>query len=214
MIRRIAKWVRIVVLSMICLGSLVLGWPLANEYLQNRSRLEQLQSLQSSHRDLKQREKEIAFQHAELESQLVALDTRATTGSSVTERRDQVLALVRQRDCRIRQVVLEDTELRGWKGPTDTVSRRVESEDSGEESYRLNSTTMKLVITGQYSNVHRLVSDLVDARYLAIVQFLTIQPIDSTATTVQLDLRMSFFGLDTPDNTEDALETDLVAQSS
>ena len=214
MIRRIVKWVRIVVLSMTCLGSLLLGWPLASEYLQNRSRIEQLQSLQTSHRDLKQREKEITFQHAELESQLAALDTRATTGSSVTERRDQVLALVRQRHCRIRQVVLEDTDLRGWKGPTDTVSRRVESEESGEDSYQLNSTTMKLVITGQYNNVHHLVRDLVDARYLAIVQFLTIQPIDSTAATVQLDLRMSFFGLDTPDNTEDALETDLVAQSS
>lgn len=201
MVRRIVVWTRVLVTGLCVLLGLFVGVPRFSEYQGNKQLIEEFETMVDSHQTLKLREASILKQGEELKQSIADFRKRATTSENVTEVRDAILALIRDSGCKVRQFEMEDMARRNWRSVGDSVLGSDEAVAVEPGIYELCSSDLNVVTTGRYESIQGFLHALEGARFLSVIQDMTIQPIDSEGATVQLELRMSFFGLETPERT-------------
>ncbi len=212
MVRRIVVWTRGLVTGLCLLLGLAVGLPLLSEYRENEQVIDEFEAMVYSHQSLKLREVSILKQGEELKACIADFQKRATTSENVTEVRDAILAIIRDHGCKLRQFEMEDMTRRNWQSFGDSVLASNDTVSVEMGNYDLCTANLNVVITGRYESVQMFLQALEEARFLSVIQELTIQPIDSEGATVQLELRMSFFGLETPERTiKDELMPGLMA---
>lgn len=179
---------------------------MADEYLHHRQVVRDIEELRAEHQRLFEQRNSMEARHEQLSEKLATYEQRSITAESMNTFRDKIVEMVREHGCRIRQARVTDPQTRPWKGPED--DPLVSTSDSGfaEEGFDLVTTQLHLTVTGDFSAIQKLCKEIVEANYLAVTEFISLQPVDVTGQAIQMELRIKFFGIKERETVEDEFE--------
>ncbi|XZE51831.1 hypothetical protein SH139x_003497 [Planctomycetaceae bacterium SH139] len=204
--KRYIVYIRVIATVGSCLAFLFIGWPLADEYLHHRQVVRDIEELRDEHQRLFDQRNSMEARHEQLSEKLATYEQRSITAESMNTFRDKIVEMVRDHGCRIRQARVTDPQTRPWKGPED--DPLVSASDSGfaGEGFDLVTTQLHLTVTGDFSAIQTLCKEIVEANYLAVTEFISLQPVDVTGQAIQMELRIKFFGIKEREAAEDEFE--------
>ncbi len=204
--KRYIVYIRVIATVGSFLAFLLIGWPLADEYLHHRQVVRDIEELRGEHERLFSQQNSTEARHEQLSKKLLAYEQRSITAESMNTFRDKIVEMVRDHGCRIRQARVTEPQSRPWKGPDD--DPLVSTSDNGfaEGRFDLLTTQLHLTVTGDFSSIQTLCKKIVEANYLAVTEFISLQPVDVTGQAIQMELRIKFFGIKEREVVEDEFE--------
>jgi hypothetical protein len=213
MLRQIIWYLRLTATVGSVVVLLVVGWPWADDYLRRRASVDHLEKLRLEFEQLAGRELQIAELNRSLGGKLELLNQRSLTPENEATVRDQLVEIIRENGCRVRQINLEEIPTRPWSGDSDDpLKEDIDAVADREYEYSLVSKRISLTLSGSLESIVKVVESIEARNYLAITENLSIQATSVTGEIVQMELRIRFFGI-VPSTQEitSELSEDLVA---
>lgn len=197
MIRNNIVYIRSIATAGSIIATLLMGWPMVDEYLAHRRVVDDLKTVHEEHQLLEVEGETLGKSHKELKEQLQQFEQRSITTESMIRIRDRIVELVRDHGCRVRQISVDELSRRAWQGPDDDPFEdvSVNSTVTFDAKYDLVSTRLNLTIVGSYGDTRELCTAIVGEDYLQATDFISLQPVDSKGSSVQMELKIRFFGL-------------------
>lgn len=207
------RLIRLIVTGVSLAAGLLIGGPLVEEYMSNRERIQEVERLQAEHAQLQQQRETLGLALQKSAEQFSVLSKRSTTSENQNLIRDQLVGIVRDTGCQLRQIETTEGNRRAWGGESDDPTRDSATRGMAATEFDLQTSRLGLTVSGSLDAVRELIHRISDLRLIALVEQVAMQPADGTGRVVQLELRMKLFGLQLRE--KDAIEDigpDAVAQ--
>ncbi|MCR9202277.1 MAG: hypothetical protein NXI04_26845 [Planctomycetaceae bacterium] len=128
-----------------------------------------------------------------------ALRTRLVTQESADEFRNQVIGLIRETGCRLRNVTPGDHEVRRWMEDDDLATDGILVDDFEDEPvptpYSLVTQSLNVQVSGDFEHIRRLVDAVQQLQRAAHTRSLVVQTDGESGLTLDWDLL--FYDLET-----------------
>ncbi len=189
------RFIRLIVTGVSLVAGLLLGGPLVEEYLSNRERIQEVERLQAEYAQVQQQRETLSLSLQRTATQLSVLSKRSTTSENQNLVRDQLVSLVRDTGCQLRQIETMEGHRRAWGGERDDPTRESVNPGMPSTPFNLQTCRLGLTVTGSLDAVRQLIGKISDLRLIALIEQVAMQPADGAGRVVQLELRMKLFGL-------------------
>lgn len=194
-----SRYIRLIATGLSFLGILFFGKPLVEDYFGNRASLQEVESLREELAILQEQELLLAESAKRVETTVNEFISRATLQDNHSQVRDQFVELVRAVGCQIRHVETSETVVRPWQGEQDNLNGETVSNTLEPTSLDLHVSRLGLTITGNLTSVKNLLKELTKRRFLSVLEYASVQPSDTTGSSVQMELKLKLLGLQVRD---------------
>lgn len=170
--------------------------PLADDYLDGKTEksdcLEELRNARLEVADLGKLKSRID----QLKSELVEIEGRTVSESTVSEYRGRLVDFARTSGCQLRRITVGDGQTRPWRDGDDPVDSKGKAEEQ-LTGLILERQPLVISVSGTVSGLKSLLEQMRNERLLMHVRSMELRPTGQTRKQVTLDLELWFFDLHT-----------------
>ncbi|MCC9641097.1 hypothetical protein LOC71_02345 [Rhodopirellula sp. JC740] len=189
------RLIRVIVAAGSFVLLIVIGKPLVDDYRELRAGHRELSELETEFDTLKSRDVRLQRVEATLSQQQTELLSRSTTPEKIQQVRDTIIGIVRQSGATLRSLEIEDGQRRRWAMDNDDPKSRRLPEMDMESDFELHTHSLTLVADGTLDAILEVTGKIHQQQWLMTVETLGMEPSGSNAKWIELELRISLYGL-------------------
>ncbi|MCC9655154.1 hypothetical protein [Rhodopirellula halodulae] len=189
------RLIRVIVAAGSFVLLIVIGKPLVDDYRELRAGHRELSELETEFDTLKSRDVRLQRVEATLSQQQTELLNRSTTPEKIQQVRDTMIGIVRQSGATLRSLEIEDGQRRRWAMDNDDPKSRRLPEMDMESDFELHTHSLTLVADGTLDAILEVTGKIHQQQWLMTVETLGMEPSGSNAKWIELELRISLYGL-------------------
>lgn len=177
------------------LSGLVVLWPVADEYFNNRESrrtlMEELDSARATKETLPKFEQRVA----EVQKKVSLLEERTVSAENVGQYRTVLLEMIQQAGCQMRRLEVESPTRRPWMRDENPLQWTAASGATDKTPFNLEKRNVSLSIDGDMASIQNLLGQLEKDETIAYPRRLQLYSNGGQSTTATLELELWLFAL-------------------
>ena len=167
----------------------------SDDYFDNRESRKALVDDLDRARQMQQRLPQFEKLVEEQEAKTDELELLTVSDSSIAAYRDNILEIVRQSGCQMRNLQAGQPTTRPWLKKDDPLVKQVKATKGNKTNFQLQRRNLSLLVDGDMANIHTLLSLLQEQKATAFPHRVKLTPANARTGNVTLEMNMWLFAL-------------------